>query len=106
MQVLDELIDFSWQAVVRSDGQRPRAHVGEVCELWAERQGIPLRYIEPGKPNQNFFVGRLNKSIRQQVLDAWLFDSLAQAQQILERSRIDCNTVRSHESHGKKTPAA
>lgn len=71
-----------------------------------EQHGIELRYIQPGKPNQNAFVERFNRSVRHEVLDAWLFDSLAQAQQILEGWRIECNTVRSHESLGKKTPLA
>lgn len=44
--------------------------------------------------------------MRQEVLNAWLFDSLSQAQQILEGWRIEYNTVRSHESLGKKTPQA
>jgi putative transposase len=44
--------------------------------------------------------------VRQEVLNAWLFDSLAQAKQILEVWRIEYNTVRSHESLGKKTPQA
>jgi putative transposase len=73
---------------------------------WAERHGIELRYIQPGKPNQNAFVERFNRSVRQEVLNAWLFDSLTQAPQVLEGWRIEYNTVRSHESLGKKTPLA
>ncbi len=38
--------------------------------------------------------------------DAWLFDSLTQAQQILEGWRVEYNTVRFHESLDKKTPPA
>lgn len=41
-----------------------------------------------------------------EVLDAWLFDSLAQAQQILKRWHIEYTTLRSHESLGKKAPLA
>lgn len=40
------------------------------------------------------------------MLSAWLFDSLAQAQQILEDWRIEYNTVRSHNSLGRKTQLA
>ncbi len=40
------------------------------------------------------------------MLNARLFDSLPQAQKVLEGWRIEYNTVRSHESLGKKTPQA
>ncbi len=73
---------------------------------WAEQHGIELRYIQPSKPNQNALVERFNRSVCQEVLNAWLFDSLARAQQILEGWCIEYNTVRSHESLGKKTPLA
>ena len=73
---------------------------------WCEEKGIELQFIQPGKPQQNAFIERFNRSVRQEVLNAWLFDSLAQAQQILESWRIEYNTVRSHESLGQKTPLA
>ena len=45
---------------------------------WAVRQNITLRFIQPGKPNQNAFIERFNKSYRQELLDANLFDTLAE----------------------------
>lgn len=105
LRVLEELVDFYGKPqAIRMDNGPEMTSAKFVS--WAEQQGIELRYIQPGKPNQNAFVERFNKSVRQEVLDAWLFDSLAQAQQILEGWRIEYNTVRSHESLGKKTPLA
>lgn len=105
LRVLNELIDFYGKPqAIRMDNGPEMTSAKFVS--WAEQQGIELRYIQPGKPNQNAFVERFNKSVRQEVLDAWLFDSLAQAQRILEGWRIEYNTVRSHESLGKKTPQA
>lgn len=71
---------------------------------WAELQRIELHYIQPGKSNQGAFVEPFYRSVRQEVPNAWLFDSLAQAQQILEGWRIGYNTARSHEPLGEKTP--
>ncbi len=83
LRVLDELIDFYGKPqAIRMDNGPEMTSAKFVS--WAEQQEIELRYIQPGKPNQNAFVERFNKSVRQEVLDAWLFDSLAQAQQILE----------------------
>ncbi len=115
LRVLDGLIDFYGKPqAIRMDNvlnasacqQNGPEMTSAKFVSWAEQQGIELRYIQPGKPNQNVFIERFNKSVRQEVLDAWLFDSLAQAQQILEGWRIEYNTVRSHESLGKKTPLA
>ncbi len=72
----------------------------------AERQGIELRYIQSGKPNQNVSVECFNRSVLQEVMDVWILDSLAQAQQIRERWRVGYNMLRPPESLGKKTPLA
>jgi putative transposase len=105
LRVMEELIGFYGKPkAIRMDNGPEMT--SEKFVSWAERHGIELRYIQPGKQNQNAFVDRFNRSVRQEVLHAWLFDSLAQAQQILEGWRIEYNTVRAHESHGKKTPLA
>ena len=69
---------------------------------WAQEQGIELRFIQPGKPNQNAYVERFNKSLRTEVLNAWLFHSLEQAQEVIEDWREDYNGIRGHKSLGNR----
>lgn len=45
---------------------------------WAETQGIALNYIQPGKPQQNAYVERYNRTVRHEWLDLYKFDSLTE----------------------------
>lgn len=37
--------------------------------FWAEVHGVVLEFIKPGKPMQNGFIGRLNRTYQDAVLD-------------------------------------
>ena len=54
---------------------------------WCEERGIEIHYIQLGKPNQNTFIERFNKSYRDEVLDAHLFSTLEQVGEISETWR-------------------
>lgn len=72
---------------------------------WAETNGVKLLYIQPGKPNQNAFIERFNRSFREEVLDANLFNALADVQTIADDWLADYNEYRPHESLGNVPPA-
>lgn len=73
---------------------------------WAKRHGVRLLFIQPGKPNQNAFIERFNKSFRVEVLDANLFDSISEVQAAADDWLMDYNEYRPHESLGDVPPAA
>ena len=56
--------------------------LGEAFTNWCESTGILIDYIEPGKPNQNAFIERFNRSYREEVLDTWLFRHLDEVREI------------------------
>ena len=72
---------------------------------WCETNNIELVYIQPGKPQQNGFVERVNGSFRREFLDAYLFENLSQVRDMAWFWRLDYNEERTHESLGNLPPA-
>ena len=66
---------------------------------------VEWHYIDPAKPQQNAFIESLNGSLRDELLNEEMFDSLDDARRKLALWRYDYNNVRPHSSLGNKTPA-
>ena len=78
--------------------------LSQALTTWAETRGVTLRYIQPGKPNQNAFIERFNRSYRREVLDAFVFASLEQVRQETATWLRTYNTERPHDSLGRVPP--
>jgi hypothetical protein len=61
---------------------------------WAHQQGVTLRLIEPGKPNQSASIESFNGRLRDECLNEHLFTSLAHARAIIEAWRREYNEER------------
>jgi len=72
---------------------------------WASENKVEWHYIDPGKPQQNGFIESFNGSLRDELLNEELFDSLADARRKLAVWRYDYNNVRPHSSLQNRTPA-
>jgi len=71
---------------------------------WARQQHVELAFIEPGKPAQNAYIDRFNRTYREDVLDAYLFTTIQEVQAITEEWLSEYNTVRPHDALGGQTP--
>ena len=71
---------------------------------WSEKHNIYLEFIEPGKPTQNSFVERFNRTFRDEVLNYYIFSSLGELKEIAENWLNQYNTERPHESLNNLTP--
>jgi len=71
---------------------------------WAFEKGIKLVFIQPGRPMQNGYIERFNRSYREEVLDANLFESIHQARELSDEFQDDYNLHRPHESLGNLSP--
>ena len=67
-------------------------------ENWAKEKQIVLLHIQPGKPAQNAYIERFNRTFREDVLDAYLFDNLDEVREITELWLEAYNTIRPHEA--------
>jgi len=71
---------------------------------WCEENGIGPLHIQPGKPNQNGYVERFNRTFREDVLDAYIFESIGQMQMKADLWRQDYNTGHPHKALGRRSP--
>lgn len=71
---------------------------------WCSEQRIELRFIQPGKPDQNAYIERFNKTYRNEVLGAYVFDSIEQVRAITESWLREYNEERPHDSLGRVPP--
>lgn len=74
--------------------------------LWLHLKGIHHVRIQPGKPAQNGIIERFNRTYREELLDANLFYSLENAQQLADEFKYLYNSERPHESLYNQTPEA
>ena len=72
---------------------------------WCASNNIGILYIQPGRPMQNAYVERKNGSLRRELLNAYLFDSLREVRIMCEEWRIYYNTQRPHKGLNYLTPA-
>lgn len=78
--------------------------LAQAMQDWCATKGITLQYIQPGKPNQNAYIERFNRSFREAVLDANLFEDLIQVRIAIDEFKDDYNYYRPHDSIGNISP--
>jgi transposase InsO family protein len=90
-------------AYLRSDNGSE--FTAKVVRQWLERVGVRTLYIEPGSPWENGYVESFNGRLRDELLNREVFDTLLEAKVLIERWRVEYNTVRPHSSLGYRPPA-
>lgn len=71
---------------------------------WAETNEIQLKFIKPGKPTQNSYVERFNRTYRDEILNMYLFRTLNEVREITDNWVREYNEERPHDSLGDLTP--
>ena len=71
---------------------------------WMNQHGVFIRYIQPGKPNQNAFIERFNRTYRNEVLNLYLFRNLDEVREVTAAWLIEYNELRPHDALGGIPP--
>lgn len=114
-------VDFSLPAerVVRSLNQiiewrgQPQAirvdngpeYISGTLMAWAEKRNIRLEYIQPGKPQQNAYIERYNRTVRGEWLGQYIFETIEEAQDQATEWLWTYNNERPNMGIGGITPA-
>jgi putative transposase len=88
--------------IIRSDNGPE--FLGEVFVQWLKDEGVALQYIEPGKPNQNAYIERFNRTFREELLNRHLFLRLDDVREAAYWWTLDYNEQRPHDSLNDLTP--
>jgi transposase InsO family protein len=79
--------------------------VATAVRAWINGVGARTAFIEPGSPWENGYVESFNARLRDELLNAEVFHTLAEARILIERWRRHYNTERPHSSLGYRPPA-
>jgi putative transposase len=103
IRVLDRIaLERGYPRKIRSDNGPE--FISIALADWSEEHGVILDFIEPGKPTQNSFIERFNRTYRTEVLDMYVFQLIPEVWDITNRWIIEYNEERPHTSLGKLTP--
>ncbi len=101
--VLDDLLaERGNPSFIRLDNG-PEFIAGVLAD-WCKEVGVTLYFIEPGSPWLNGKVESFNSRLRDELLNGELFESVAEAQKLLDRWRAEYNAYRPHSSLGYLPP--
>lgn len=76
----------------------------KALDQWAYTRGVRLRFIAPGKPQQNGYIESFNGKLRDECLNEHWFLSLYDAREKVEAWRREYNRERPHSSLQDMTP--
>ena len=105
--VLDRLEDLFLQRgtpdYIRSDNGPEFTAKG--LRQWLQDLEVGTLFIEPGSPWENGYIESFHGKLRDELLNREVFDTIWEAQVLVECWRKEYNTVRPHSSLGYRPPA-
>jgi putative transposase len=103
IRALDQIIEWRGRPKAIRCDNGPEYLSGALQE-WSARKNIRIDYIQPGKPQQNAYVERFNRTVRYDWLSQTLFESIEEVQDAATRWLWTYNNERPNMALGGITP--
>lgn len=102
-QTLERLIEWRGKPVSIRCDNGPEYTSSELMQ-WAKNNDIELNFIQPGKPQQNAYIERYNRTVRYDWLGQYIFSSLDELQRYATEWQWFYNHERPNMALGGYTP--
>ena len=100
---LDQIIEWRGKPhAIRCDNGPE--YVSDTFKEWATKKKITILFTQPGKPTQNAYIERYNRTVRHEWLNMNLFLSIQQVQELATQWLWKYNNDRPHTALGGITP--
>jgi putative transposase len=103
VRALDRIIEWRGKPLAIRCDNGPE-NIGQAMIEWTIKNQITLLYIQPGKPTQNAYVERFNRTVRHEWLDMHAFESIEHAQLLATQWLWEYNNERPHTANGGIPP--
>ena len=104
MRSLNQIIEWRGKPQAIRVDNGPEYVSGTLME-WAEKRNVRLEYIQPGKPQQNAYIERYNRTVRGEWLGQYIFETIEEAQDQATEWLWTYNNERPNMGIGSMTPA-
>lgn len=105
IRVLEQIIEERGVPRVLRCDNGPE-YISNCLQVWAAKKGVRLEYIQPGKPQQNAYVERYNRTVRYDWLSQHLFESIEDVRDHATEWLWTYNNERPHTALGGYPPRA
>lgn len=78
--------------------------VSKVFVEFCKRKEIDIQYIQPGKPAQNAYIERFNRTFREDILDAYLFKTIQEVNAVSFEWQVEYNRNHPHKALNGLSP--
>jgi len=100
---LDQIIEWRGKPVSIRCDNGPE-YISDLLARWADKNNVELNFIQPGKPQQNAYVERYNRTVRYDWLNQYIFETIEDVQAAATEWLWTYNNERPNMAIGGITP--